>query len=391
MTDGVTHNTLPGGAQGHGHAWGRADNALQTVLDFLLPGSNFEQAVRDALSAGALDPRDIDLDAWSSLIEQMPAGHQRQLADSADMLPATLREAMEALGLSRQTGPGGDATAAAAVRAEDGYAPPGQASALRGDATPAWGRADAPAPPPSQSPPSTLSAMQTAAGAPAAAASTTPDSVAPPPGARIADAPGLVRTEAPATVPVGDRLQPTTLSQPMSPPPVVPSAQGRADALPTQALPLAAGATVMANPQGNVMAPNTVAPPRGPGEAQPAAARDGQLAPAGHTAATGQQRNARKGAAPPGERRADPLLALLTGRRKRADDDDAGATSFQWVFWILTVIAYGALGIAVVAMVPNGGGLTDGLGRPTTGAYALAVGAVAALASWLAARRLSRR
>jgi hypothetical protein len=396
MTDGVTNTNLPNAAQGHGHGWGRAENALQTVLDFLLPGSNFEQAVRDALNAGALDPADIDLDTWSSLIEQMPHGHQRQLADSADMLPATLRDAMEALGLARESARGGDAPDVAGARAGDllpGQSAPAQASP-RGELPAALARHEATAPTTYAAP--TGASQANAATAPpstttlsAQPAATSNDALLAP-GTRVADATGAARTDAAIPAAGADRLQPNTLSQPILQQQVVPAPQGRTDALPAQGLSLAAGATVLANPQGNVMAPNAAAPPRGTGEALPAQPRDGQLAPAGHTAATGQRRDARKGAQAPAQQRPDPLLALLSGH-KRPDDGDDGATSFQWVFWILTVIAYGALAIAVVAMVPSGGGLTDGLGRPTTGAYALVVGAAAALASWLVARRLTRR
>lgn len=396
MTDGVTNSNLPGPAQGHGHGWGRADNALQTVLDFLLPGSNFEQAVRDALNAGALDPADIDLDAWSSLIEQMPHGHQRQLAESADMLPATLRDAMEALGLARESARGGHASEAATARADGvppGQSAPSQAS-LRGEAPAALARHEATAPITSAAPTGASQANSATAPPSTTALSSQPAATSNDallaPGARVSDATGVARTDTAIPPPAADRLQPNTLSQPILQQQVVPAPQGRTDALPAQVLPLAAGATVLANPQGNVMAPNAVPPPRGTGEAQPAQARDGQLAPAGHTVATGQRRDARKGAQAPRQQLPDPLLALLTGRN-RPDDGDNGATSFQWVFWILTVIAYGALAIAVVAMVPSGGGLTDGLGRPTPGAYALVVGAAAAVASWLVARRLARR
>lgn len=171
----------------------------------------------------------------------------------------------------------------------------------------------------------------------------------------------------------------------------VPMAHGRTDVMAATVMAQVPGATVLANPQGTVM-PAQVTPPAPPGTENAATqARDGLLAPAGHTLAGSLRRDLRRGVQPLRERRADWLLALLPGRGKRTRTDEEETTSFQWLFWVLTVAAYGALAIAVIAMIPSGGGLTDGFGRPSYGAYALIFGAIAAVASWFVGRRLSRR
>lgn len=171
----------------------------------------------------------------------------------------------------------------------------------------------------------------------------------------------------------------------------VPMAHGRTDVMTATVMAQIPGATVLANPQGTVM-PAQVTPPAPPGTENAASqARDGLLAPAGHTLAGSLRRDLRRGVQPPRERRADWMLALLPGRAKRTHAGEEETTSFQWLFWVLTVAAYGALAVAVIAMIPNGGGLTDGFGRPSYGAYALIIGAIAAVASWFLGRRLSKR
>ena len=168
----------------------------------------------------------------------------------------------------------------------------------------------------------------------------------------------------------------------------MPLSHGRADALPAQLAPMLAGATMLANP-----IPGQATAPAPPGtDAAAAQAREAQLVPGGHTIGGFLRRDLRRGSVQvPGKRTPDSLLlALLPGRRRR-EDDEQDPSSFQWLFWILTVIAYAAVAVAVVSMIPSGGGLTDGYGRPTYGAYALVIGAVAAVASWLLGRRLSRR
>ena len=171
----------------------------------------------------------------------------------------------------------------------------------------------------------------------------------------------------------------------------VPMTHGRTDVMAATVMAQIPGATVLANPQGTVM-PAQITPPSPSGTENAAAqARDGLLAPAGHTLAGSLRRDLRRGAQPPKERRADWMLALLPGRSKRTRTGEEETTSFQWLFWVLTVAAYGALAIAAITMIPSGGGLTDEFGRPSYGAYALIIGAIAAAASWFVGRRLSKR
>lgn len=383
MTDGVHNNNLPPSAQGLGNAWGRgADNALQTVLDFLFRGGSFEQAVRDAVNAGMLDPADIDLGAWSRQIEQMPAGLQRQLADTAEALPPQLREAMDAMGLTRpQPAPEASLpnTAPAAIRGE------AQVAAAFANTNTAAAQAPANAAP--------LSAFAAQSSNPAMANG----EALLPSAARTAEAPVIARTDATTLPPGADRPLPASASQPALQQAAVLAPQGRADAVPVQvlpaaaqAVPLAAGATVLVNPQGNVMAPNTVTSPRGTAEGQPAHAREGQLAPAGHTLAGHLRRDQRKGNQPPREQRGESLLALLADRRKRPDDGEGETSQFQRLFWILTIVAYGGLAVAVIALIPSGRGLVNAQGSPTLGAYALLVGGIAAAVSWMLGRKLAK-
>ena len=85
------------------------------------------------------------------------------------------------------------------------------------------------------------------------------------------------------------------------------------------------------------------------------------------------------------------LLAFVPGARKRRIDGEPDVMSFQWLFWILTIVAYASLAMAVIVMVPDGGRLIDGNGTPSIGAYALAVGGFAAITSWFVGRRLAKR
>lgn len=170
-------------------------------------------------------------------------------------------------------------------------------------------------------------------------------------------------------------------------------AQGRAESVPNQAMATLAGAAMLANPQGNPMlaqAPNVAHVPPGT-DAAAAQAREAHLAPAGHTVAGSFRRDLRTGATPQAERRGESLLsALIPGRKRNAADDEEQSTSFQWLFWILTIAAYGSLGVAILAMIPSGGSLTDGFGQPSVAGYALIAGAVAAIAAWLMGRKLAK-
>lgn len=390
MNDPV-NNSLPPQSHGHGHGYGRVDDrALQTVLDFMLPGVSFEQAVQDAIDAGALSPSDLDPDVLAEQVAQMPPGHQRLLADNAQALPPALREALDQLGLARQESPGTERAPGATAGRADNPAVPQAGVPLRGEAAnaaQALARGESTVAAPVAQANGTLAAQSAAPAAPAAVERAHFDGPLAQ-GARVADGSAVVRADLvnPAFNP--ERVQPVPLQA--LPQQAVLAPQGRTDAMPAQVLPQAAGATVLAGPQGAVLAPNAAAPvPRG---AESAQGREGLLAPAGHTLAASLRRDRRQ-ADPRTQRRHRPgegLLALLPGRRRQAEGEEE-ATSFQWLFWLLTIVAYGALAVAIIAMIPSGGGLTDGFGRPGYGAYALVVGAVAAAASWFVGRRLSKR
>ncbi len=170
-------------------------------------------------------------------------------------------------------------------------------------------------------------------------------------------------------------------------------AQARPEAMPPPLAPQLAGLTVLANPQAPTLNPqlNQNAVPVAPGtENAVSQARDALLAPAGHTLA-GFLRRDHRGRQPMRNRPLDWALALVPGLRRRGAEGEAEPVSFQWLFWLLTIVAYGAVAAAIITMVPSGGRLLDGSGAPVFGAYALLVGAVAAIASWLVGRRLTKR
>jgi hypothetical protein len=170
--------------------------------------------------------------------------------------------------------------------------------------------------------------------------------------------------------------------------------QARPDAMAAQVAAQLAGATVLVNPQANLLASqlNPNAMPTPPGAENAAnAARDALLAPAGHTLAGFLRRDHRGGKSGLERRPADWLLAMIPGARKQRMQGEEQSTSFQWLFWVLTVVAYGSLAAAVVIMVPNRGQLLTAEGAPTLGVYALAVGGIAALVSWWLGRKLASR
>lgn len=175
-------------------------------------------------------------------------------------------------------------------------------------------------------------------------------------------------------------------------PPAAP--QARPDAMAAQMTAQLAGATVLVNPQAHTLAsqlnPNAMPTPPG-AENAASAARDALLAPAGHTLAGFLRRDHRGGKSGLERRPADWLLAMIPGARKQRMQGEEQSTSFQWLFWVLTVVAYGSLAAAVVIMVPNRGQLLTAQGAPTLGVYALAIGGVAALVSWWLGRKLASR
>lgn len=64
--------------------------------------------------------------------------------------------------------------------------------------------------------------------------------------------------------------------------------------------------------------------------------------------------------------------------------------ALQWLFWMLAIVAYGCLALALVVMVPGGDGMFDET-RSSAGTYALTIGLVASLGAWWSARQLMRK
>lgn len=83
--------------------------------------------------------------------------------------------------------------------------------------------------------------------------------------------------------------------------------------------------------------------------------------------------------------RATYTLDALQGRR------GAGAWfALPWLFWLLAVVAYGCLALALIALTPSAAVEVLPAGNPWVGRIALGVGLAAAAGSWWLARR-SRR
>lgn len=368
----------------------------------------------DAGPPGRLEPS-----AVGQIFDSLPPDVQQAIVRGADQLPQPVRDALDQLGITqaqvqpqgRGDGPqqtqaagalpepaggqragGADAVAGSPREAALNFA---RAEALAAATPPAAARADAV--------PLAANAAAVRDGAPQGAATQLPAGMAAEraaqqaapalPGGRGTE--GFVGTARdPGTVvAMPDRmaqLQPAPQQAPNAQ-----TAQVRPDAVPMQAamagLAGLAGATVLANPQPAQMPGhvglNAPAPPGT--DAAAAQARELQLAPAGHTLAGFLRRDLRRGAAPD-HRPEHWALALLAGNRKRrAHEAEEQMTSFQWLFWILTIVAYGSIGIALVVMALGGERLTNSYGAPSTAGYALVVGAAAAAASWLVGKRLA--
>lgn len=366
----------------------------------------------DAGPPGRLEPSTV-----GQIFESLPPDVQQAIVRGADQLPQPVRDALDQLGITqtqvqpqgRGDGPQGgqaawgpveNANAQRAGGAEAMAASPREAAldfaraeAAAITASPGAARAEAV--------PMAANAAVVRDGAPqTAAASQTPAGVAVERPAQQA-MPASVSTRAaegfvggardPANVvAMPDRmaqLQQATQA-PNAPPPI------RADALSMQAMASLAGATVLANPQAPAVPGHAgLTAPAPPGtDAAAAQARELQLAPAGHTLAGFLRRGLRGGTSAQDRRPENWALAMLAGNRKRrVDDAEEQMTSFQWLFWVLTVVAYGAIGIALVVMAAGGERLTTGYGAPSTAGYALIVGAVAAAASWLVGKRVAGR
>ena len=375
-------------------------SAVQSFVSYVEQGVPVSQAYSMAFGNDVRNDGRADAQALAQAFDDMPDDVRQRIVQGADTLPPPVREALEQLGITQpqqhRDGPGNSMTSqssrtaaegAPAAPTRDGFANAGQvAQALNPGSTgrPATGAAGNPF--------AAQEAVQRAPGSANQQIAAAPhgdralgDFAALPINARNEGVIAGRALEPGQAVLMADRMQ---AAQQQAQPHALPLSHGRADALPAQLAPMLAGATMLANP-----IPGQATAPAPPGtDAAAAQAREAQLVPGGHTIGGFLRRDLRRGSVQvPGKRTPDSLLlALLPGRRRR-EDDEQDPSSFQWLFWILTVIAYAAVAVAVVSMIPSGGGLTDGYGRPTYGAYALVIGAVAAVASWLLGRRLSRR
>jgi hypothetical protein len=371
-------------------------NAVQSFLGFIEQGVPVGQAYAMAFGNDVRHAGDRHLDNLMQAFADLPNEMQQRIAQGADTLPPPVREALDQLGITQtqvqNQAANSEANPATAMREGVG---------LREGlpSNPALQGLGADARPGISGQVGNAFAAQEAAPRAGAYAQIGPaqqadrafqDLALPQPGGRAVEgfAAGRVQDPGQAVV-MAERMN---AAQQQLPSQAMPLAQSRAEALAAQVLPTLAGATILASPQTQPL-PGQVNIPVPPGtDAAAAQARDAQLTPAGHTVAGFLRRDLRRGnVQAPGERPPGALLTLLANRRRRCEEEEDGATSFPWLFWILTIVAYGALAVAVVAMIPSGGGLTDDLGQPTYGAYALIVGAIAAVASWFVGRRLSKR
>lgn len=367
----------------------------------------------DAGPPGRLEPSTV-----GQIFDSLPPDVQQAIVRGADQLPQPVRDALDQLGITqaqvqpqgRGDGPPGGQAAWSPVEnanaqrtggAEGAVPNPREAAlnfaraeAAAMTASPAAARADA-------VPMAANAAVVRDGAAQTAMASQTPAGVAveraaqpampAPVGTRGAE--GFVggARDPGNVVAMPDRmaqLQQATQAPNAPPPPT------RADALPMQAMASLAGATVLANPQAPAMPGHGgLTAPAPPGtDAAATQARELQLAPAGHTLAGFLRRGLRGGATAQDRRPENWALVMLAGNRKRrVDDAEEQMTSFQWLFWVLTVVAYGAIGIALVVMAAGGQRLSNGYGAPSTAGYALIVGALAAAASWLVGKRVAGR
>lgn len=89
------------------------------------------------------------------------------------------------------------------------------------------------------------------------------------------------------------------------------------------------------------------------------------------------------------------MLAMAQGRLhlvRRHDDDTPRevAKAFQWLFWVLAIVAYGCLGLVLVSFLLSFGELPSAPAmRRWTGEFALS-GLLAALGAWWLGRQLTR-
>lgn len=430
---GGIHNHLPGGGLpdparllGGGRGGPESARLFQGLVDAgLSPGQAFGRILptadgslpslpgaHDHTGASSQASSAVDTATVAQVFNDMPRDIQRQVLQDADAIPQTVRSALDQLGIT-QPQPRGDAPTAASQPAAS--AEPQQVPAASAREATGFARAESAA-----AANTVAQAMGTGNAQSANAAGQTASAFAAQD--RVAQANPFANgqalqvdrapregvllqpgTRADAQVPargpdagnvvaMADRAN--AAQQQASAQTLPAFAQGRPDAVPAHAMATLAGATMLANPQGNPALAHPQAPTHVPAgtDAAAAQAREIQLAPAGHTVSGFLRRDLRKGTAPQAEqRRGDSLLAaLLPGRRRRGADAEEQATATQWLFWILTIAAYGAVGLALALMIPGGASLTDGQGAPSPSGYALVVAALAAASAWWIGRRLSR-
>lgn len=370
-------------------------NAVQSFVNYLEQGVPLGQAYAMAFGNDLRHAGDRHVDNLVRAFTDLPGDVQQRIVQGADALPPPVREALDQLGIVRtQVRDQGTQQAALAREATPGPRSGGLPSnAAAAQAFGAEARAGAPGQVGNPFAAQEAAAQRSGATQPGGVQQTAramQELVLPQQGDRAFQgiAAGRIQDPGQAVLAI-ERLN--FAQQPL--PSQAPAAlQGRAETVAAQVLPTLGGATMLANPQATPL-PGHVTLPAPPGtDAAAAQAREAQLAPAGHTVSGFLRRDLRRGhVQTPPARMPGGLGTLLANRRRPRDEDGADATPLHWLFWLLTVIAYGAVAVTVMAMLPGGSGLADGHGRPTYGGYALAVGAVAAIASWWLGRRLSRR
>jgi hypothetical protein len=420
---------LNGGLPGLGNLLPGVGNSLQSRfgsdagVDFgnlLNQGNSVAEAFTQSVQFDPRGPSAIDPVQVANVFDSLPQEVQQAIVNNADALPQPVRDVLDNLGITQpQTQPSQSSQAAleaatAATNAADavenavvqvgrGERAEQTANAVRTDAASfaapaaqAQGLANAQGPNAVAASANPLAAQQGTPQAaqfagqvaqPSQAERTYVDATLVPQGMRGEGFVGAARDPGNVVV-MADRMN---AAQQQMQAQTAPSPQGRPDALPMQAMATLAGATMLASPQANPLPGQVTTPSQAPGtDAAAAHAREAQLAPAGHTIAGFLRRDLRRGTQPLLNKPLDWSVALLPGLRKRRAENEDKMTSFQWLFWILTIVAYGSIGIAIIALIPGGGGLTDRSGQPSTAGYALLVAGVAAIAAWVTGRRLAK-
>jgi hypothetical protein len=79
--------------------------------------------------------------------------------------------------------------------------------------------------------------------------------------------------------------------------------------------------------------------------------------------------------------------------RREARADKEGWFALQWMFWVLAIVAYGCLALALIAFLPATSALSIDIDRvhPWASTIVLLTGLVTAAAAWWLARRLMRK